>query len=73
MTPAARAYLAAYRASEKASKARQALPVGSSRARVTTANARWSNAAEYRDRLEAQLSPEELAEVHERLEKEQAA
>ena len=35
----------------KASKARQALPAGSSRARVTTANARWARHCEQRDRL----------------------
>jgi hypothetical protein len=67
MTPAAREYLAAYRASEKASKARAALPAGSSRARVTTVNARWSSAAEHRDRLEAALTPADLAEVRARL------
>jgi hypothetical protein len=45
----------AQRASEKASAARAALPPGSSRARVTTANARWMRAAEHRDRILAQL------------------
>ena len=67
MTPAAREYLAAHRASGKASKARADLPAGSSRARVTTANARWSSAAEHRDRLEAALTPADLAEVRARL------
>lgn len=70
MSPAARDYLAAYRASEKAAKARAALPIGSSRARVTTANKRWMSAAEHRDRLESQLSPADLAEVQKRLAKE---
>jgi hypothetical protein len=40
--------------------ARAALPPGSSRARVTTANARWARAAEERDRL---LRAVELAEA----------
>lgn len=39
----------------KASSARAALPAGSSRARVTTANARWSTKCEHRDRVEARL------------------
>lgn len=72
MTPAAREYLAACWASEKASKARFALPAGSSRAKVTTANKRWESAAEHRDRLEARLSPEELAEVRQRIALERA-
>lgn len=55
-----RDYLAACRASQKVCDARAALPIGSSRARVTTLNARWSNAAETRDRLAAFLTPEEL-------------
>lgn len=45
----------ANRASEKAAEARFKLEAGSSRARVTTANARWMRAAEHRDRLLAQL------------------
>lgn len=53
----ARAALArAQRASERAADARAALPMGSSRARVTTANARWRAAAEARDRAEAHLN-----------------
>ena len=39
----------------KASAARAALPAGSSRAKVTTANARWSTKCEQRDRVEARL------------------
>lgn len=39
---------------ERASEVRRALPPGSSRARVTTANARWSTACEARDRVRAQ-------------------
>ena len=41
---------AAEAASLKASDARMALPPGSSRARVTTANSRWMRKAEDRDR-----------------------
>jgi hypothetical protein len=52
------AWLKAYDASEKASQARAALPTGSSRPKVTTANARWTRLAEERDRLEKQLLPE---------------
>lgn len=39
----------------KASEARQKLPAGSSRARVTSVNARWASAAEERDRVRQQL------------------
>jgi len=52
---------AAQRASEKASARRRSLPVGSSRARVTTANARWMRAAEARDRLAAAVAAVEAA------------
>lgn len=45
----------AEKASEKATAARAALPPGSSRARVTTTNARWSRAAEYREVVRRQL------------------
>jgi hypothetical protein len=38
-------------ASERAMEAKMRLPRGSSRARVTTANARWATAAERRDRV----------------------
>lgn len=37
------------RESERAAAARAALPAGSSRARATTANARWARKAEARD------------------------
>ena len=37
------------KASEKAAEARSRLPAGSTRAKVTTANARWARAAEARD------------------------
>lgn len=43
------------KASEKAFEARAAQPPGSSRAKVTTANARWMAYAEARDRREKQL------------------
>jgi len=43
------------RASERACAARGALAPGASRARVTSANARWSRAAEARDRREQEL------------------
>lgn len=42
--------------SAKACDARAALPPGSSRARVTTANARWRRCVEDRDRLAAMLA-----------------
>lgn len=42
---------AAHDASEKAMIARDRLPAGSSRAKVTSANARWAAAAEERGRL----------------------
>ncbi len=42
--------VASQKASAAAADARSRLPPGSSRARVTTANARWARAAEHRDR-----------------------
>lgn len=48
-------YLAAQKTSLKAAEARHAHPPGSSRAKVTTANARWAQAAEGRDHLQAAL------------------
>lgn len=44
------------RDSERAAAARAALPPGSSRARVTTANARWARHAEERDRLAREIA-----------------
>lgn len=41
--------------------ARFALPPGSSRARVTSANAKWKRAAEARDRVAAQIAAMEVA------------
>jgi hypothetical protein len=52
----AKLYIDAERAVAKTSAARFALPAGSSRARVTTANARWSTACEHRDRIVATLA-----------------
>jgi hypothetical protein len=49
-------YIDAERAVAKTSAARFALHAGSSRARVTTANARWSTACEHRDRILATLA-----------------
>lgn len=42
----------AERAAAKACEARASLPPGSSRARVTTANAKWRTKAEARDRAQ---------------------
>lgn len=57
-----RALEKAEKASAKACSARAALPPGSSRARVTKANARWAIAAEYRDMLLRQLREVEETE-----------
>lgn len=40
---------------QKASDARRSLPPGSTRARVTSANARWASTAEERDRVQRKL------------------
>lgn len=48
--------------SMKAAAARHALTPGSSRARVTTANARWASAAEARDKLQEQIEKMEAKE-----------
>lgn len=45
--------------SAKLAEARAALPAGSTRARVTTANARWARAAEARDLYARQLADAE--------------
>lgn len=47
---AAKALVLAQEKSDRAAESRARLPAGSSRARVTTANARWMRAAEERDR-----------------------
>jgi hypothetical protein len=54
---------AAQKASEKAADARASLPTGSTRAKVTTANARWANAAEDRDRKKAAYIAALMAEL----------
>ena len=51
-------YQAAHKKSLKAAEARARLEPGTSRARVTTANARWASAAEARDRIETRLRRE---------------
>ena len=63
LSEAQRAYRAACAASAKASAVRRDLPPGSSRAKVTTANARWSSAAEERERIGATLTLDERAAV----------
>lgn len=50
-----KALAAAQAKSLKCAERRNALPPGSSRARVTTANANWMRAAEHRDRIAEQL------------------
>lgn len=45
--------------SKAAAEARSALPPGSSRARVTSANARWARAAAARDRVAGELAEAE--------------
>ena len=51
---ALKALVSAERKALAAMAARAALPAGSSRARVTTANARWATACEARDRALAE-------------------
>lgn len=63
MTPRLIAYIRAADASQRAAVARAALPPGSSRARVTSANARWSSQAEERDRLARDLPADFVAAV----------
>ena len=48
-------YETAKRRAAKAAEARASLPPGSSRARFTSANARWATETEHRDRLAAKL------------------
>ncbi|EJW14757.1 hypothetical protein M5X00_32130 [Paenibacillus alvei] len=50
-----RKLVSAEKRTEKAAEARRSLGLGASRARITTANARWSAAAEERDRVMEQL------------------
>ena len=67
MTHNLKSYLRAHAESQRAADARAALPIGSTRARVTTANARWARAAEERDRLWSALTHAEKAEADELL------
>ena len=55
---ASREYQEAERRSKAAMERRRALPPGSSRARVTTANANWARSAEHRDRIFERLRAE---------------
>lgn len=48
---ALKAYVRLSKQSAKLAAARSALPAGSSRARVTSANARWARVAEERERV----------------------
>lgn len=50
-----REFRRAAKASERAAAARSKLPPGSSRARVTTANAKWARAAEFRELLRSEI------------------
>lgn len=59
-----RLLLEAQHKSTKAQESRMRLPAGSSRARVTTANARWARAAEHRDRLQDQLTSAEMTAAY---------
>ena len=52
------AFIKAADASARAAAARRDLPPGSSRAKVTTLNARWSSLAEERDRLASAMGPD---------------
>lgn len=74
MTPADRVkairrFLDAELASRKAADARMALPPGSTRARVTSANARWMSCAEERDRAAADLDPATVLALRAELER----
>lgn len=60
----AKALVADERKSLDLSAARGRLPPGSSRARVTTANANWASAAERRDRAIEALAAECCAVLH---------
>ena len=52
------AFIKAADASARAAAARRDLPPGSSHAKVTTLNARWSSLAEERDRLASPMGPD---------------
>ena len=56
-----REFQSAEAASLRAMEARMALEAGSTRARVTSANAKWARAAEHRDRCRAALEAYDAA------------
>lgn len=62
-----RVYVSAAESVSKASAKRFALPAGSSRARITTANARHAIACEHRDHIEAHLRDEYGVDLHRRV------
>lgn len=55
LSKAAKSLALAISASRKAAQIRSEIPIGSSRAKVTTANARWATIAEDRDRKREQF------------------
>lgn len=57
-----KAYNKAVEDARKWSERRRSLPAGSTRARITTANARWAQAAEHRDHLEKRIKELESAQ-----------
>ena len=58
-SPALKLWQTAHRKSAALAAKRAEMPIGSSRARVTTANAEWSRWAEERERLYAALTPDD--------------
>lgn len=58
-SPALKLWQTAHRKSADLAAKRAEMPIGSSRARVTTANAQWSRWAEERERLYTALTPED--------------
>jgi len=63
-------FLRAEEMSRKAAESRAALSPGSTRAGVTSANARWSRTAEHRDRMAAGLHPDTVAALRRELDAE---
>ncbi len=61
LSPALKSWQTAHRKSADLAAKRAEMPIGSSRPRVTTANAQWSRWAEERERLYASLTPEDKA------------
>ena len=60
-SPALKLWQTAHRKSAALAAKRAEMPIGSSRARVTTANAEWGRWAEERERLYAALTPTDKA------------